>query len=359
MTAGAQPTPNTRHPTPRVSVVLPTCNREDITRRCLLALAAQRHDAFEVITIDDGSTDNTPRMLQELAAQHPTFNLRVITNPTNIGANNARNRGIHAAHAPIIAFLDSDCIAEPDWLTNLEHAINQPGTAAVTGLVLDPDPKNVYDLAFRGTHRVVTKGPAPRLVAGNMALHTPILKAFMFDERFSPNARHPDGTPDTSVSGRSDEAGLAINLKRAGHTLRSAPDAVVLHEHHYTRRSFFRQAFRSGRAAQRLVHRFRLPPRPDTAPLAAAYLTLPPAAAAAILLPPLGPIALLAPLACFALAGAAYAYNELARKGKTAAQLARCAHIVIAYHHARLAGYALQWLRYRLKLDRPQRDTRD
>ena len=345
---------------PRVSVVLPTCNRRDITARCLDALRAQDHDAYEVIVIDDGSTDGTPDTLSKYADDHPGLGLRVLLNGANRGANISRNRGIESARGRIIAFLDSDCIAEPNWLTQLERGFTHDRVAGVTGLVTDPEPRNRYDLAFRGTHRVVTSGPAPRLVAGNMALRADILRRFAFDVGFTANALNPDGTPDLTVSGRSDEAGLAIKLRAAGYELRSAPDAVVYHEHYYTRRSFFRQGWRGGRSAARLVRRFGLAPRVDVWPLLAAWITLPIALGAGVAARASGGSAwwwagLALPASFFALACAAYGYNELARKGKTRGQLARCWWLVIAYYHARAAGYAWQSLRLTLAIDTQER----
>jgi len=345
---------------PRVSVVLPTCNRRDITVRCLDALGVQDHDAYEVIVIDDGSTDGTPDTLSKYAEDHPGLGLRVLVNGANRGANVSRNRGIDAARGRIIAFLDSDCIAEPDWLTNLERGFTHDLVAGVTGLVTDPEPRNRYDLAFRGTHRVVTPGRAPRLVAGNMALRADILCRFAFDVGFTANALNPDGTPDLSVSGRSDEAGLAIKLRAAGYELRSVPGAVVYHEHFYTRRSFFRQGWRGGRSAARLVRRFGLPPRIDVWPLLAAWITLPIAMGAGIATLSTGGSAwwwatLALPASFFALAFAAYGYNELARKGKTPGELARCWWLVLAYYHTRAAGYAWQSLRLALGIDTQER----
>ena len=55
-------------PTPKVSIILPTCDRAEMTRRCLDALSAQTHPNLEVIVVDDGSRDGTPTMLKDFAA---------------------------------------------------------------------------------------------------------------------------------------------------------------------------------------------------------------------------------------------------------------------------------------------------
>ena len=122
-------------------------------------------------------------------------------------------------------------------------------------------------------------------------------------------ALRPDGTPDIAVSGRGDEEGLHLALRAAGYELRAAPDAVVLHEHHYTGRSLFRQAFRGGRSAARLVYKYYLPPRLDLLPFILAYLTLP--------LVLLGWWYAVVPGFFFCGAAAAITYNDLFRKGKS------------------------------------------
>ena len=106
-------------PTPKVSIILPTCDRAEMSRRCLDALSAQTHPNLEVIVVDDGSRDDTPAMLKDFAAEHEKFPLIVLTNPSNRGANFSRNRGVAASNGELVAFLDSDCLAEPNWIEEL------------------------------------------------------------------------------------------------------------------------------------------------------------------------------------------------------------------------------------------------
>ena len=169
-------------PTPKVSIILPTCDRAEMTRRCLDALSAQTHPNLEVIVVDDGSRDGTPAMLKDFAAEHEKFPLIVLTNPSNRGANFSRNRGVAASSGELVAFLDSDCLAEPNWIEELVKAMHDPQVGAVTGLVLDPPPKSIYDLTFRGTHRIAKEGPARRLIAGNLCVRREPLLQCMWSE---------------------------------------------------------------------------------------------------------------------------------------------------------------------------------
>ncbi len=89
---------------PEVSVVVPTYNRATELPRALDSVLAQTFRDFELIVVDDGSTDETQSVLD--AIDDPR--LRVVTHDTNRGANVARNTGIEVAEGDCIAFLDSD-----------------------------------------------------------------------------------------------------------------------------------------------------------------------------------------------------------------------------------------------------------
>lgn len=89
---------------PAVSIVLPTFNRGNILGRTIESVLALDEELFELIIVDDGSTDGTKHELRNL----PDPRISVIALEINAGANIARNTGISAARAPYVAFLDSD-----------------------------------------------------------------------------------------------------------------------------------------------------------------------------------------------------------------------------------------------------------
>jgi GT2 family glycosyltransferase/peptidoglycan/xylan/chitin deacetylase (PgdA/CDA1 family) len=112
-----------------ISIVLPTFNRSADLRRCLDALAAQSAGAgaFEVLVVDDGSTDETPELLRTYEAP---FDLRPIRQE-NSGQTRARNRGIELASAATCLFLDDDVIADPGLVAEHRraHASGEPVVA--------------------------------------------------------------------------------------------------------------------------------------------------------------------------------------------------------------------------------------
>lgn len=310
--------------TPLVSVVIPTCNRREALARCLDSIVAQTYCSFEIVVVDDCSSDDTPKFLVDFAAAHEDVDLESYRNDHNCGANASRNRAIRAAKGEYVAFLDSDCVARPDWLEKLIDAFDSERVAAVTGRVTMPPPSNIFELTLKGTSHVHGAGAAPRLVAGNMCIRRSLL------------LQHP---LDEDLKYGCDEEGIYLRLRAAGFEQIVAPDAIVRHEHYFDRGSFFRQAFRGGAAAAWLVYKYRLPTRLDLLPFMLAYLTL----ALALL-----DVRLLAAAAIlFLLALSAIIYNELCRKKKTPIETVRCLPMLIIYYHLRFAGYVCKAIQLR------------
>jgi len=115
-----------------VSVVIPTYNRLPILRRCLEALEQQRIapplDRYEVVLVDDGSTDDTVDWLDAHATAFP--HLRLIRQD-HLGPAEGRNRGVEEARGDVIVFIDSDLVVTPTFLVSharaLQHDWQQRG----------------------------------------------------------------------------------------------------------------------------------------------------------------------------------------------------------------------------------------
>jgi glycosyltransferase involved in cell wall biosynthesis len=104
---------------PCASVVVPTRNRAHLLPRLVGCLAASEGvDAFEVVIVDDCSTDDTSEVLERLAASS-TLELRVHRTAHAAGAAAARNVGWRIASSPLIAFTDDDCRPDRQWLAHL------------------------------------------------------------------------------------------------------------------------------------------------------------------------------------------------------------------------------------------------
>jgi glycosyltransferase involved in cell wall biosynthesis len=100
---------------PCVSVIVPVRDRREMLARLLEGLQAQRYRDFEVIVVDDGSTDGSGD--EARAASSDGLRVRVLSTE-GVGAVEARRRGVEASAAAFLAFTDSDCVPDPAWLEN-------------------------------------------------------------------------------------------------------------------------------------------------------------------------------------------------------------------------------------------------
>lgn len=101
---------------PRFTVIVPIYNTETYLDKCLDSVIGQSYDDYEVVCVDDGSTDGSADILQRYAAQEPR--IRIIRQE-NHGIGSARNTGLRAAKGDYILFLDSDDWLEADTLQTL------------------------------------------------------------------------------------------------------------------------------------------------------------------------------------------------------------------------------------------------
>ena len=124
---------------PDISVIVVNWNRREYLRACLKSLAAQRGADFEVIVVDNGSSDGSAAMAES------EFGARVIANSRNLGFCAANNQAFAAARGRFMALLNNDAEAGPDFLANLRQAFDRApdiGMAAAKVLVWE-DPRRI------------------------------------------------------------------------------------------------------------------------------------------------------------------------------------------------------------------------
>jgi GT2 family glycosyltransferase len=122
---------------PLVSIVIPVFNRADLTRQCLEALRdATPEPAYEVIVVDNGSTDGTGWFLR---TQQAAGRIRTVSNQENRGFGAACNQGAAIARGEYLVLLNNDTVAQRGWLPPLVEAASDPSVGLAGSRLLYPD----------------------------------------------------------------------------------------------------------------------------------------------------------------------------------------------------------------------------
>lgn len=162
-----------------LSVVVPTYNQADLLRESLRSLVDQTlpKEAYEIIVVDDGSTDHTTAVLREFGPP-----VKVLRLTANRGRSAARNEGIRRASGELVTFVDSDIIVRRDFLTwHLRtYRSHGPGVLSRGPVVLVPD---VF-AARQGSVPRLASSPAYLDTANAAVERLALLQAGAFDEQF-------------------------------------------------------------------------------------------------------------------------------------------------------------------------------
>jgi GT2 family glycosyltransferase len=129
-----------------VAVVIVTWNRRELLRSCLQSLTRQQlNQPFEVVVVDNGSSDGSPEMVLEEFAEHPAFRLKLVRNLENRGFCAANTQGFEASNSELVALLNNDAEAEPDWLRALTGAFeeNREVGMAASKILVYEDPRRI------------------------------------------------------------------------------------------------------------------------------------------------------------------------------------------------------------------------
>ncbi|MHC4947372.1 MAG: glycosyltransferase [Planctomycetota bacterium] len=224
---------------PRVSVVVCVHNGSRTIGECLAGLARLDYPDFEVIVVDDGSTDRTA----EIAGR---FDVRLIR-IENGGLSNARNVGMRAATGELVAYIDDDAWPDPDWLTHLAQTFLTTDHAGVGGPNIPPEddgPTAACIACAPGgpSHVLASEREVEHVPGCNMAFRRDALERLDgFDRTFR-------------IAG--DDVDLCWRLSAAGMTLGFNPAAVVWHHRRHSVRGYLRQQLNYGRAEAMLERKW-------------------------------------------------------------------------------------------------------
>ncbi|MFV0380332.1 MAG: glycosyltransferase family 2 protein [Anaerorhabdus sp.] len=106
----------------KLSVIIPMFNMEDYIEQCLISLVTQTFKDFEILVINDGSTDSSFKIVERMSLTYPIIKL---ISKVNGGLSSARNHGIDYALGDYITFIDSDDYVEPKYLEKMINKVNE------------------------------------------------------------------------------------------------------------------------------------------------------------------------------------------------------------------------------------------
>ena len=224
---------------PRISVVVCTYNGARTIRDCCEGLARLAYPNFEVIVVDDGSSDDT-------AAIASCYDVRLIRT-SNRGLSNARNTGMEAATGEIVAYLDDDAYPDPHWLTYLAAAFLGTSHAGVGGPnIPPPSDGEIAECVSRSpggpVHVLLSDREAEHIPGCNMAFRKSCLQAIGgFDPRFR-------------TAG--DDVDICWRLRDRGLTLGFHAGATVWHHRRNSLRAYWRQQIGYGGAEGQLARKW-------------------------------------------------------------------------------------------------------
>lgn len=141
---------------PKISVIVPVYNAERWLRRCVDSILAQTYSDFELLLIDDGSTDGSGAICDQYGA----FDSRIhVFHKPNGGASSARNMGLQNARGKWIAFADADDFVAPKWLQNYRVDENSDKTVICQGLIKFLQKNDcINEIEFKQEYRNASEG---------------------------------------------------------------------------------------------------------------------------------------------------------------------------------------------------------
>jgi cellulose synthase/poly-beta-1,6-N-acetylglucosamine synthase-like glycosyltransferase len=206
-------------------VIVPVRDGEGTIADCIDAILATDYpaDRREIVVVDNGSTDATASLIQSKP-------VRYLREPKR-GVSNARNRGIAESTGQILAFVDADCLVEPQWLTELVRPFEDPEVGSVGGDLQHAPPATAAErqaarLLGNWQRFAFTSNPAYPITA-NAAYRRDVLDRI--------------GTFDPHMTRAQDvELGLRFQ-EQSGRRLAYAENATARHRNRSTQLGFFRQ----------------------------------------------------------------------------------------------------------------------
>jgi mycofactocin glycosyltransferase len=231
---------------PLVSIVVPVYNRAHEIGPCLESLLQLDYPASrrEIIVVDDASRDHTASVVRG-------YDVRLLIQPKNMGQSAARNAGVEAAKGEIVAFIDSDCTADPNWLRELLPHFHDPRLALIGGYVDAPAGTSRLD-RYEAVHSPLNMG-SKRVIGtgGNAVFYVPTCNMLLRREIYT----RAGGLDERLRVG--EDVDFCWKLMALGYRLMYTPEGRVIHKHPNRLFENFRRRFDYGTSEAVLYDRYR------------------------------------------------------------------------------------------------------
>ncbi|MBU0483640.1 MAG: glycosyltransferase [Proteobacteria bacterium] len=211
-----------------VSLVIPCFNAEIFIKPVIDSVLQQTRKPDEIIVIDDGSIDNT----RKLVGQFP--GVRLIAHPTNLGIAAARNTAIAQAQGEIIVFLDADAIAAPVYIEEIIAPFSRQNVAGVNGRALEVVQKNIYD---KWRREVLFQEWGDNFRAEVFFL-------FGMCAAYRKEALAQVGGFDELFRTSGEDMDISFRLRKLGYLLAYNPEALVYHQRQDSAQTIKKMTFR-------------------------------------------------------------------------------------------------------------------
>lgn len=228
---------------PFVTIAVCTYNRQDEITACLSSLCQQSYGNFEILIVDDGSTDRTVTIVKDFFATSPDVSWRTVTHDKNRGLYSARNTACKEARGEIVAFLDTDCIADQNWILHLVTGFKDGSVVIVGGHVDDFFDGTYIQMATKGIYGYTRMpfGSVDYVIGCNMASR----RDFLIDNQLTEEESYGN-----------DDREWCEMARIAGFNILHVPSAKVLHKHRQTIRSLIQQQFLSGVSSPKFRNKY-------------------------------------------------------------------------------------------------------
>lgn len=219
---------------PKISVIIPVYNAEKTILYTLTALEGQSRNDFEVIIVDDGSTDMSAKLVAQFREQN---NLPIkLIHQENSGPARARNVGVEQAEGEMLIFLDADCIPLENWVKEMTSLLGKD----VAGCYCGNTVRNTESIVARYVDYEMTKrhkGMIGKDIDAISTYSASFLKRIFTEcSGFDTHYREASG----------EDFDLAFNIARAGYKLRFINTTFVYQYHPDSWRKYLRRQFKRG-----------------------------------------------------------------------------------------------------------------